>query len=89
MSKHDPEIVPVRVLAREYRRHPNTIHKTWLRAQMPVFPVEIKDKAGKRRVVKGIDRKMFEAFLMAGGFPRRLPSIAIGREVKKKFGIID
>lgn len=89
MSKRDPVILPIREIARKYARHPNTVHKTWTRAQLPFFPVEIVDRGGRRRTVLGIERAMFEAFLMAGGLPRRVSSIALGREIKKRFRIED
>lgn len=89
MNKKDPVILSLRDIGRKYNRHPNTIINTWKRAKLPFYPCEVVDCRGRRRVVRGIDKAMFEAFLMEGGLPRRMPSIAIGRIIKKRFGIED
>lgn len=83
----DNLILPFAAAAKLHDRHPNMLRKTWLRAGLPVYPTVTTDKQGKPRTVQGIYINMLEAFLLAGGCPRRVSSAKLGAEIRRRFKI--
>lgn len=83
----DTEILSFAAAAKRYNRHPNMLRKTWMRAELPVYPTVTQTRDGKVKTVQGIDMRMLEAFLVMGGCPRRVASATLGAEVKKRFGL--
>lgn len=85
----DDVILPFSAAAKMHARNANMLRKTWLRAGLPVYPTVVVDKRGNPRTVQGICKNMLEAFLLAGGCPRRVSSAQLGAEVRRRFRIDD
>lgn len=81
------EILPVKEVAKRLNRNRHVLLRAWQRAGLPTFPVEIVQRNGKKRTVKGLDWAMVEAYLLAGGWPRRRRSKEFAQPVVRRFGL--